>query len=160
MFWIILGCIVTVALVVLVWCKANDLIDGIAGTILTLGLAILVVFPIVWWLVSATGGLMPNYGEGVKYGYLTKMSHHGLCWKTYEGRMQVGTGEMAALQQPFSFCVPDKDVRDQIAPLIGTGQRVGLKYRHWFWIPFRRGSSNCEIIGVEIDRVSKVTQRE
>lgn len=149
MIWIVLGCLVVVAAVVAAFVVFDDVFVKCMATLFVLFLSPLLLSPIVWWLICATGGLMPGYGEGVRYGYVTKLSYRGLCWKTYEGQMQVGTGEMAALQRPFSFCVPNEEVRKQVVPLIGTGEKVGLRYRQWLVIPFRRGSVGYEIVGVE-----------
>lgn len=157
MIWIVLGCLAIFAIGIVGFCcgygsfGGGDVLDGCISGFGASFLGVCLIVPLVLWLICATGGLMPGYGEGVRYGYVTKMSHRGLYWKTHEGQMQIGTGEMAALQSPFCFCVPDEEVREQIMPLMGTRQKVGLRYRQWFIIPFRLGSSGYEIIGVEFD---------
>ncbi len=151
MIWIVLGCLLILAIVSFTFLSQDDCVTGCILGCMGAFPASLIVIPLVLWLICATAGLMPNYGEGVRYGYVTKMSHRGLLWKTHEGQMQIGTGEMAALQEPFCFCAPDENVRLELASLIGTRKKVGLRYQQWLLIPFRLGSSEYEIIGVEFD---------
>ena len=57
------------------------------------------------FLIPATGGMLSGYSEGIREGYITKFSEKGIIWKTYEAQIQIGTGELAALQAPFAFSI-------------------------------------------------------
>jgi hypothetical protein len=99
-------------------------------------------------LIASTGGLYDGYSEGYREGFVTKISHKGLIWKTWEGQMQVGVGELAALQEPFKFSMRDTEVIKLVQSLAGD-QRVKLHYTEWLIMPFKIGDSGYEIVKVE-----------
>ena len=95
------------------------------------------------------GGLVENYSQGERQGYLVKYSEVGVIFKTKEGEMQLGTGNMASLQEPFKFSVYNNDeINMKIQESIG--KKVKLKYKQWLLQPFRRGGSDYEITSVEL----------
>lgn len=96
-------------------------------------------------------GLYPGYSTGVRHGYITKISRKGVIFKTYEGEMQIGTGQQAALQEPFEFSVKSENVRQKIATLVGSGQRVQVQYRQWLVMPWTVGETGYEIVDVRVD---------
>jgi len=100
-------------------------------------------------LISVTGGLMPDYGTGERIGYVTKLSRKGVIWKTWEGQVQLGVGEMASLQSPFEFSVPDEQVRQNVQAITGAKTRVCLTYKEWLRMPYWLGDSGYEIIDVK-----------
>lgn len=102
-------------------------------------------------ILGATTGFMQGYSVGEREGYITKLSIKGVFWKTYEGEMQIGTGEMAALQQPFPFSIVDKGVLT--AAEKNLGKKVRVKYEQWLIMPYRIGGSGYEI--TEIKGVGK-----
>ena len=93
-----------------------------------------------------TSGLCPNYSVGVREGYITKVSRKGVIWKTWEIEVQVGTGEMAALQAPHEFSVDETMINSVEANL---GKRCRVSYTEWLLMPYRIGSSGYEITKVE-----------
>ena len=103
-------------------------------------------WPFSWYLCSITTGAMPEYSNGQRIGYVTKVSHKGFFWKTWEVEVQIGAGEQAALQKPHHFSIPDgplvKAVQD------GLGKQAMIIYREWFIMPFWLGSSGSEILEV------------
>lgn len=123
---------------------------------------------LLWWLLAVPviglscypaircdGGLIRGYSDGVREGYITKVSDKGVVWKTWEGQIQVGTGEMAALQQPFDFSIP-KNKRDLYeAAMVNLGKRVRITYVEWLLIPYSVGSSGYEVVSIEPVPVTK-----
>lgn len=117
---------------------------------------------LAWWAIGmpiialacvsalrCDGGLMSGYSDGVREGYITKVSDKGVVWKTWEGQIQVGTGEMAALQQPFDFSIP-KNKRDlHEAAMTNLGKRVRITYVEWLLMPYSVGSSGYEVVSIE-----------
>ena len=127
----------------------------IATFVLSL-LYVLLSIPMTQVALRSTTGLMPDYGHGERIGYITKLSHKGVIWKTWEGQMQLGVGELASLQSAFPFSVPDPGVRKTIERYVGQKTRVRLKYRQWFLMPYRLGDSGYEIIAAEPVSVDEV----
>lgn len=115
-----------------------------------------------WWLfgvpilavvcylaIPLGGGLIRGYSDGVREGYITKVSDKGVVWKTWEGQIQMGTGEMAALQQPFDFSI-SKNKRDlHEAAMANLGKRVRITYVEWWVMPYSVGSSGYEVVSIE-----------
>lgn len=91
------------------------------------------------FLVKATTGLLPDYSEGMRTGYLTKISKKGVFWKTWEVEMQVGAGEQAALQQPWHFSVADEKLAQTLRTSLG--RKATVEYREWLLMPYSIGES-------------------
>jgi len=104
------------------------------------------VFP----FIGFTGGLLPEYSVGVRDGYVTKLSHSGVVFKTWEGQLQVGTGNMAALQEPFRYSVPDEKLRAALDQNARSGDRVRVHYREYLVPNFREGGSSYIVTDVEV----------
>jgi hypothetical protein len=127
------------------YCQAEDFWQGtiLFGVLLALGFMLITV-PVI----QMTGGLMNNYSEGVREGYITQLSRKGIIWETNEGQMQVGTGEMASLQTPWQFSCPDESMWSKLNKSLG--KKVRVQYRQWLFQPYSRGDSGYEIQNIEI----------
>jgi hypothetical protein len=99
-------------------------------------------------VIGTTGGLGRDYSVGVRDGYLTKVSQKGVIWKTNEAQLQVGTGNMAALQEPFEFSVPDAAIATEAG--LSIGKKVRVHYTQWIIQPFARGESGYECVRIEL----------
>lgn len=147
--YVILLVIVTV-LMVRDRTSLGDFARVILGFTVVYGLAALIVgLPIA----AATTGIMPNYSNGTRSGYVNKLSIKGLIWKTNEGELQLGAGEAASLQPPFEFSVTNPDVLAKVQAAQESGERVSLTYRQWLVMPFWVGDSRYEIVGVNVPKV-------
>jgi hypothetical protein len=113
----------------------------LAGFVLGLIMAVLFL-P----LAHVTGGFMPNYSEGTREGYITKVSVKGAIWKTNEAQIQVGTGEMAALQEPFSFSISDPNIAEAVKSYLGD--RVRITYKQWLIQPAWYGETTYDCISI------------
>ena len=98
--------------------------------------------------IGLTSGLMPDYSEWMRDGYITKISKKGVIWKTWEGQMQIGTGEMAAIQAPFEFTATSDEMAVKVQAAIG--KKVLLSYREWLVMPFRVGDSGYELVSFDL----------
>lgn len=108
-------------------------------------------FLIALALVPLTGGLMPNYSIGERNGYLTKISTRGVVFKTIECEMQIGTGQQAALQEPFYFSVTNDSLKTELQSIASKNHRIKIEYREWFCMPYWVGSSGYELLKVSFD---------
>jgi hypothetical protein len=97
-------------------------------------------------IIKATGGLWDNYSTGIREGYVTKVSVKGVIWKTHEAQIQVGTGELAALQQPFAFSISDPLMAEYVESYLGD--RVRIKYKQWYFQPYSEGESGYDCISI------------
>lgn len=118
-----------------------DLDDKVGLSVIITGVAVILGLLGVP-LCKATGGLMPDYGAGTREGYLTKISKKGFFWKTWEAEMQIGSGDLAAIQAPFAFSVPYDETAEKIRA--NLGKRIRLEYRQWIFTPYQIGDSDYE----------------
>lgn len=100
--------------------------------------------------ITLTGGLVPDYSSGTRDGYITKLSNKGLMWKTNEGEMQVGTGNMAALQEPFEFSVKNSTLLPSLFEASTNAQRVRLYYQEYLITDLRYAESSYLVTKVEV----------
>ena len=115
--------------------------DGVIGLIF-----VVVVFFVT---IGSTFGIMPNYSDGEKSGYLTSLSHKGLIVKTWEGVMNMGgmrkeedaEGRVHLVPNTFSFTVLDTKLVPELEKKLQDGGFVTLKYDQWYMKPWNVGSS-------------------
>jgi hypothetical protein len=144
MFGILAGIIVfIVAFFIVRRDQYTDFIFVVLFSAALAGLATVVTLPL-------TGGLMPNYSQGERNGYVTKLSYRGLIFKTWDGELQVGSGNQAALQEPFKFSVPDEKVREIMYEAADEGYRVKLLYNQYLLPDLRAGAHNSIITDIVI----------
>lgn len=147
-----IGIIVTVVIFVCVtwlvwhnmWCA--DWFDVCMALGVGVIAALVVGLPVTSW----TGGLLPEYSTGFRDGYITKMSHTGLFVKTWEGQMQVGTGNQTTLQEPFKFSFVDMGVREELEMAAEGGLRVRLAYDQFFIKDYRKGGTSYIVSSVTL----------
>lgn len=146
MWFIIISLLVIAVICILVYRYDEDPeLTGIVFVVLVLIFGLL-SYP----LIASTTGLVSNYSEGERIGYLTKISTKGLIWKTNEAQLQIGTGEISALQEPWDFSIPNSSLVDKAKNL--QGSKVRIKYVEWLIQPYRRGESRYEAISIEIEK--------
>jgi len=121
----------------------DDTVMAVLFTGAMMGVIVMLVFvPIV----ALTGGLLEGYSDGYREGYITKVSQRGVVFKTFEGQMQIGTGQQAALQEPFEFSISDPDMAEFVESYLG--EKVRLKYKQWLIMPYWVGSSGYDIVEI------------
>ena len=99
-----------------------------------------------WPVLGFTTGFLSGYSHGTRDGFLTKASVSGVIFKTNEAQIQVGTGDIAALQEPFKFSIRDPGVASLATELLGTAVRI--EYKQWMIQPFRYGGTPYECISI------------
>ena len=99
-------------------------------------------------IIGFTSGLIEDYGQGQRQGYLTKISYKGIVYKTWESQIQVGTGNLAALESPFEFSVTDTSLVRKIKENIN--KKVIIYYREWLIQPFRYGGTSYNVYDIKI----------
>jgi hypothetical protein len=121
------------------------------SVLITFFLSLFVIIPL-------GGGIGKNYGEVEQVGYLINCSHEGLIWKTYEGTIQKGVGEQASLENAFKFSTTDKDIASKLYSLLSSNQRIRVKCKLWFIMPYYKGLSGKELLSIEIIEKEEVKE--
>lgn len=148
MWFVILSAILIITAFVLLWASTRDEWETrILGSLMILLIMPLVLFVIGYPAIRFTTGLMLDYSTGEREGYVTKFSQKGIFYKTWEGQIQIGTGEMAALQEPWLFSVPD-DLALSVQSHLGD--RVRVTYDEALLLPFRDGETSYLITNIEL----------
>jgi hypothetical protein len=112
------------------------------------------LFWLVFWffisyiIIYLTTGLYPNYSEGERIGYIVKFSRKGLLFKTYDGELQLTTGDVAVAQSSFEFNVVDKDIILKFKTAMNTRKLVKVSYTEYL-IPYAKiGSSGYVVTSI------------
>lgn len=115
--------------------------DGVIGLVF-----VVVVFFVA---IGSTFGIMPNYSDGEKSGYLTSLTHKGIMVKTWEGVMNMGgmrhetdaEGRAHLVPNIMNFTVQDPELVKKLEEKLKDGSFVTLSYSQWFMKPWNVGSS-------------------
>lgn len=110
--------------------------------ILVLGLAFLIFI------------LFANYSSGSRTGYITKISHKGYIFKTYEGELNFGFfGGSANNGKPseniWQFSVSNSDVANQAEQASKSGHKVTLYYNQKYVKIALRGDTDYIVYKIE-----------
>ncbi len=91
--------------------------------IVTIILSILIAITVIYFLFV----YYATFSEGYRSGELTKISHKGVLFKTWEGEISQGVSE----SQRFDFSVEssEKEVIDLLKDLQGQGVKLTYKER-------------------------------
>ncbi len=111
----------------------------------------IVLLGVIAWICFL---LFANYSEGVRTGYVVKISRKGVLFKTNEGELnfgfpQVNTLPGATSQNIWMFSVPDSDVAHQIQKASETGQKVSLHYKQKYMKLFFIGDTDYLVYKIE-----------
>ena len=146
MFWFILTGLMATGIAWLVYRTFEDwfitTLAGVLGFILLPGL---IAVP----MISISGGMYPGYSQGFRDGYVTKISHRGILWKTWEGTMQSGSGEMASVQSEYEFSVANDELVEEIALAAASAKRVRLVYTEYFITDLRKSDTGYLVTHME-----------
>ena len=101
----------------------------------------LYVIPMV--LLPFLGACAPNYSEGVRVGVVTKLSHKGLIFKSWEGSLNEGgtksskdsKGRVSVVTNAVEFNVSDPKVLLDLQKAYKEGSVVELEYKEWAIAP-------------------------
>ena len=148
MFVIILCVLILVGLQILIAFQ-DKFFDKLMTSMFLWMIGPFIAFLLCLPLIPVTGGMLRGYSDGTREGFVTKLSEKGIVWKTYESQIQVGTGDMAALQTPFEFSVPksNKELYDKVKE--NLGKKVRVEYIEWFVMPYWVGSSGYELTNIQ-----------
>ena len=146
MFWFILAGLMAVGIAWLVYREFEDWsITIMIGTLAGITLPLLISVP----MISISGGMYPGYSQGFRDGYVTKISHRGILWKTWEGTMQSGSGQMASVQSEYEFSVANDELVEEIALAAASARRVRLVYSEYFITDLRKSDSGYLVTHLE-----------
>jgi hypothetical protein len=112
------------------------------------------------------------YSQGVRSGTLVKLSKKGVLYSTYEGTLDLGSGD----QLTWNFSIHNKDIGEKLVSL--SGKKVKLNYDELFFKLFYEtkynvkdfslirndeyGDSICELVNVlrKFPRIVEVVGKE
>lgn len=106
-------------------------------------------------------GCNDSYSDGDRVGIVTKLSHKGWQYKTWEGEMNLGglasNGEGHLEATTWAFTIPDED--EKSLKLIQEAQRsqkpVVIHYKQWMVRPRCTTDSGYMVQGVEYVKTEK-----
>lgn len=78
------------------------------------------------------------YSQGVRSGTLVKLSKKGIIYSTYEGTLDLGSGD----QLTWNFSIHDKEVGERLVSL--SGKKVKLTYDELFFKLFYETKYNVK----------------
>jgi len=90
----------------------------------TLALIVLILGATSWGLLNY------NYSKGYRSGTLVKITTKGMLYKTYEGTLDLGSGD----QLTWDFSIHDKELGKQLEK--NAGRMVRLEYRELLYKVF------------------------
>ncbi|MBP9211002.1 MAG: hypothetical protein KBF37_11855 [Saprospiraceae bacterium] len=98
--------------------------------------------------------IFADYSEGSRTGYVTKISHKGYVFKTYEGELNFGFfGGSIAQGQPsenlWRFSVTNRKVATEVEDASKLGQKVTLYYKQKYVKITLRGETEYLVYKIE-----------
>lgn len=106
--------------------------------------------------VKSFGGLNIPYSEGSRSGTVTKISHKGMIWTTWEGELDLHRLTSTGGEHPtmtadlFYFSVSDDDVAKKVQEAEASGKRATLHYRQYLLRGWKYGGTSYDIVDVEL----------
>ena len=94
------------------------------------------------------GAVSPTYSDGDRVGVVTKFSHKGMIFKSFEGELNMGgfktvtvednagTNVNSVVGNVFEFSVRDEGIGKQITEAMESGKRVKLHYDESMFKPY------------------------
>jgi hypothetical protein len=103
--------------------------------------------------------LFANYSEGTRTGYVTKISHKGYIFKTYEGELNFGffggsANNGKSAENVWYFSVVNSKVAEQVEQASKAGHKVTLYYNQKYIKLSVRGETEYMVYKVEADSAS------
>jgi len=100
-------------------------------------------------LILFLNACMPNYSEGSRTGVVTKISHKGIIFKSWEGQLNQGrfrnqtdaNGNISVVANVLNFNVQNPNVVIQLQDAMKSGRSVELVYSQYFISPLTQDSS-------------------
>jgi len=107
--------------------------------------------------VLALTACAPNYSEGSRVGVVTKLSHKGLVFKSWEGSLNQGgtknitdeQGNSSVVANAIDFNVSDPAMVEKLQAAMNSGERVEITYSQWFAKPITIDNSRV-IVAVKV----------
>lgn len=106
-------------------------------------------------LFAALSSCMPNYSEGSRVGVVTKLSHKGVIFKSWEGTINQGgvktitdsDGNSEVVANAIDFSVTNGMIVEKLKDAYKSGKRVELVYSQYLIAPI---TQNSEYVIVDV----------
>jgi len=119
-------------------------------TIISVIVILVITFCTMYWGV---------YEDGVMAGKILRVSEKGMMFKTYEGKINLGTfgamRDVSPIAESFDFSVErsDKELREELQEVALTGERVNLYFvKRYMTFPWR---GDTKYFATRIERLGK-----
>lgn len=104
-------------------------------------------------LALSCAACAPNYSEGTRTGVVTKLSHKGLIWKSWEGSLNQGgtktttddKGNSMVVANAIDFNVSDPALLEKLQAALANGDRVEINYQQWLLPPLTIDNSRVVV---------------
>ncbi len=132
---------------------SNSSDDGsaLAGFFLIM-ILFLITLPL--WFI----GCAPHYSDGTRTGVVTKISHKGILWKTWEGQLNFGgmvQGDKGMVANVWDFTVESPSLVDTLNQAAASGKQVSLHYHQYLKRPVQSTDSGYMVDEVMVEGVSE-----
>lgn len=94
-----------------------------------------------FFFLKLMGGAGSHYSDGTRVGTLTKFSHKGLIFKSWEGQLVLGgvatNSDGNAVANTFDFSATDEDVIKNLNDALNQEKRVKVTYHQYLIKPLQ-----------------------
>lgn len=125
-------------------------VSGLTLIELLIVMAILIILVAV--LSGGSGSI--SISDGNRTGQITKLSHKGIYWTTWEGELLVGGLRSGSVANVWQFSVIDSSIIEQLRKAMDESASVNLHYRQVFFIRPWNGATTYYVDSVTILRPS------
>ena len=95
-----------------------------------LELMIVIAMMMIIITILLGGGGLGSYSDGDRVGIITKFSHKGILWTTWEGEMVMGGVRAGGnVANVWEFSVTDQTIVARLQETIASGKAVKLHYK-------------------------------
>ncbi len=134
--------------------KNSNQVSSIGESILS-GKSYLWVIAFVIFIIFATTTASENYSEGERIGFVTKFSHKGRFWKSWEGELNLTQTGMNT-SSLYDFSIDNDNESKAVVAMIDSAVNYGWKvklvyhevyFKNWF---SNRGETDFFIKSIEV----------
>ena len=116
----------------------------------------LIVVTLLITITLLTSSCSENYSNGERVGTITRFSHSGMWFKSWEGYLNVTQTGMNSSGEPFEFSIDNDDEDERVIKTLDSAARYGWKVKlnyhqvmgfNWFG---NRGNTDYFISSVDV----------
>lgn len=89
-----------------------------------------------------------TFSDGERTGVVTKFSHKGIMFKTYEGELSQGSVDQGGMRTTWLFSVADPKIIEEVKNCLRDGRKCTLHYKQQLLQQSWKGSTSYFIVEV------------